>query len=92
MGVGHVLARYGEEEEAEPLCSLHPSFASLPHLALKWYFIMAAKTSLLGDPGATKPPSPIWKRVWVPPSELMGEICLSLLQVVVAVVRGLFSV
>lgn len=57
---------------------------------------MAAITSILGDPGAcgaAKPLSPICKCVQVHLSKLMGEeICLSLLQVMVPVVCGLFSV
>lgn len=68
---------------------LHPT---LPP-ALKWFFIIVAKTSLLSDPGArgdAKPPSPICKHVRVHPSELGGEkIWHPLLQLVV---RGLFSV
>lgn len=87
------------------MCSLRPSSAPLPHLALKWYFIAAAKTSLLGDPGAcggakppgacgaVKPPPPICKCVRVHPSELTGEeICISLLQLVLPVLHGLVSV
>lgn len=68
----------------------------LHHLTLKWYFSTAAKTSLLGDPGAcgaAKPSSPICKNVWGHPFELMGQkVCLSLLQLVGPVVPGLFSV
>lgn len=72
----------------QPSSLLQPT----PHLALKWYFIIVAKTSLLCDPSAcgdAKPPSPVCKHVWVHPSGLMGEICHPLLQLIV---RGLFSV